>query len=170
MLRQLFLPLFLLFALNVSAAPQTDSTARPGPQPAPAFTLKDADGENVSLSDYRGKVVILHFWATWCPYCKRLQPGLDALYQEYQEQGLALLGISFNEDDDARPQQALNKRGHNFKTLVKGGRVAALYEVRGTPTTFFIDRQGRLRAVTMTSNPKEPGLKKIVQALLSEKS
>ena len=96
-------------ALSVQAEPQA--------QPAPDFTLKDASGEDVSLSDYRGKVVILHFWATWCPYCKRLQPGLDALYKKYQQDGVELLGISFSEDADADPQGTLDKRGHKFKTL-----------------------------------------------------
>jgi len=148
-------------ALSVQAEPQA--------QPAPDFTLKDASGEDVSLSDYRGKVVILHFWATWCPYCKRLQPGLDALYKKYQQDGVELLGISFSEDADADPQGTLVKRGHKFKTLLKGGRVAGLYQVSGTPTTFFIDRNGLLRAVTMSSDPDEPGLEKMVQLLVNEK-
>ena len=127
-------------ALSVQAEPQA--------QPAPDFTLKDASGEDVSLSDYRGKVVILHFWATWCPYCIRLH---------------------FSEDADADPQGTLDKRGHKFKTLLKGGRVAGLYQVSGTPTTFFIDRNGLLRAVTMSSDPDEPGLEKMVQLLVNEK-
>lgn len=148
-------------ALSVQAEPQS--------QQAPDFTLKDASGEEIRLSDYRGKVVILHFWATWCPYCKRLQPGLDGLYQKYQQDGLELLGVSFSEDAGADPQGTLDKRGHQFKTLLKGGRVARLYQVSGTPTTFFIDRKGLLRAVTMTSNPDEPGLEKMAQLLINEK-
>lgn len=154
----------VILVLTVLAA-----VARAEPQPAPEFTLQNAAGEAVSLSDYRGKVVVLHFWATWCPYCKRLQPGLDALLDDYQAQGLEVLGISFNEDADAKPQEVLKRRGSDFMTLVKGGRVAAMYQVRGTPTTFFIDRQGRLRAVTMTSDPEEPGLKHMAETLLAEK-
>ncbi|WP_419811670.1 peroxiredoxin family protein [Bacterioplanoides sp.] len=142
--------------------------SRAEPQLAPDFTLNNAAGEAVSLSDYRGKVVVLHFWATWCPYCKRLQPGLDALVDQYGDQGLEVLGVSFNEDEDAQPQEVLKRRGSDFMTLVKGGRVAAMYQVRGTPTTFFIDRQGRLRAVTMTSDPKEPGLTHMAKTLLAE--
>jgi len=138
-------------------------------RPAPDFTLKNAAGEPVSLKDFRGKVVVLHFWATWCPYCKRLQPGLETLYQTYKEQGLEVLAVSFNEDADADPQASLDKRGMTFNTLIKGGLVARQYQVSGTPTTFFIDRKGHLRAVTMTSNPKEPGLDKFAQSLLAEK-
>lgn len=138
-------------------------------QAAPDFSLQDANGKTVTLSEYRGQVVVLHFWATWCPYCKKVQPGLDALYKKHQDQGLVLLGVSFNEEGDAKPQQTLDARGHSFKTLVKGEQVAAKYQVMGTPTTFFIDRKGELRAVTQTSNPNEPKLAEVVEVLLKEK-
>ena len=113
---------------------------------------------------------MLHFWATWCPYCKKVQPGLEALYKQHQKDGLVLLGVSFNEEDDAKPGEELKQRGHSFKTLVKGEQVAAMYQVMGTPTTFFIDRKGELRAVTQTSNPGEPKLGEVVEILLKEKS
>ena len=134
--------------------------------PAPDWTLQDAKGNSVSLQDYRGKVVILHFWATWCPYCKRLQPGLDKLYSEYKDKGVELVSISFAEDEGAEPQKSIDERGHHFKTLLLGDEVAKKYQVSGTPTTFFIDKKGELVAVTHTSNPDEPGMRKIIEQLL----
>ena len=78
----------------------------------------------MSLADYRGRPLVLHFWATWCPYCKKLQPGLDRLRQRHVEQDLMVLGISFREDEGAEPQAVLQQRGLGFSTLVAGGKVA----------------------------------------------
>lgn len=151
-----FLAVIFLSLLSISAMSA----------PAPEWTLKDAQGKEVSLKDYDGKVLILHFWATWCPYCKRLQPGLDKLYKEYKEQGVELISISFAEDEGAQPQKSIDDRGHHFKTLLHGDEVAKMYQVSGTPTTFFIDKKGELVAVTHTSNPDEPGMRKIIEKLL----
>ena len=133
---------------------------------APAFVLSDADDKMVSLSDYRGKPLVLHFWATWCPYCKKLQPGLERLSQDYSAQGLVILGISFREDEGADPSGVLEARGHSFKTLIDGDEVASLYGVKGTPTTFFIDRKGELVGMTNTSDPGDPVLEKGVNAII----
>jgi len=110
---------------------------------APAWNLTTQAGKPISLSDYQGKPVILHFWATWCPYCKKLQPKLVELQKKYQSSGVEIVSISFNEDDDARPQDEINHRGYDFITAVNGESVASQYGVRGTPTTFFINRQGQ---------------------------
>jgi cytochrome c biogenesis protein CcmG/thiol:disulfide interchange protein DsbE len=134
-------------------------------EPAPAFTLRDAAGNEVSLADFEGQPLMLHFWATWCPYCKKLQPGLERTSRDYKDADLVLLGISFREDDGAQPQAVLERRGLSFKTLVEGESVAGKYKVRGTPTTFFIDRQGEIVAVTNTSNPDDPILKKHADAI-----
>ena len=132
-----------------------------GADTAPAFVLPDANGRQVSLSEYRGKPLILHFWATWCPYCKRLQPGLAAVARQYTDRGLVLLGVSFSEDEGAEPQAVLRQRGLHFKTLVDGDAVAQLYGVRGTPTTFFINRAGEIVGMTNTSDPEDPVLQRL---------
>jgi peroxiredoxin len=132
---------------------------------APEFVLPDAAGDMVSLSQYRGQPLVLHFWATWCPYCKKLQPGLQGLEDSYRESRLVVLGISFREDKDADPQGVLVKRGHRFKTLLNGDDVAQMYGVRGTPTTFFIDRRGRVIGMTHTSNPEDPVLAELATAI-----
>lgn len=134
---------------------------------APNFTLETQDGRSVSLSDYQGKPIVLHFWATWCPYCKKLQPGLVKLHKKYQDQGLELLAISLREDEGAKPQDELKSRGYDFLTLVEGEKVAEQYYVQGTPTTFFIAKDGEVLWVTNQSDPNNPKLEKAVQAIIA---
>ncbi|MEW6981634.1 TlpA family protein disulfide reductase [Colwelliaceae bacterium 6471] len=150
----LFIVLSSVLSFNVAA------------QQAPSFTLHNEKGEQVSLKDYQGKPLIIHFWATWCPYCKKLQPGLNKLYQQYHSQGLNLLAISLWEDDGAQPQAELIKRGMSFKTAVNGEKISELYQVRSTPTTLFISKEGKIIWRTDISDPNSPLLEKAVQALL----
>ncbi|MCL1057591.1 TlpA family protein disulfide reductase [Shewanella gelidimarina] len=125
------------------------------------FSLKDASGQLHSLADYKGKPLILHFWATWCPYCKKLQPGLEKIRHDNQQSDLQVLAISFNEDDGANPAETLLARGIQFPTLVNGDKVAADYGVSGTPTTFFINRFGE---VVWKTNISDPNDRKLVDA------
>ena len=136
-------------------------------QQAPDWVLLKADGDSVSLSDLRGRPVLLHFWATWCPYFKRLQPGLNSLYNEYRDQGLAVLGISFREDEGAQPQAVLNERGIDFLTVVNGDDVAADYGVKDTPTNVFIDRQGNITTIIADSDPENPAFESAVLEILA---
>ncbi|GAA5216060.1 peroxiredoxin family protein [Corallincola platygyrae] len=155
----------LLLVTSMAAfADQAEKTALPV---APDWQLTTQQGKPVALSDYRGKPLILHFWATWCPYCKRVQPGLDALYQQYQSQGLQAVAISFREDDDATPGEVLANRGITFPTAVNGEQVAANYGVRGTPTTFLIDTAGRVVYATNTSDPNDEALRNAVKTLVN---
>ena len=156
----LALMLMLVITTNTYAAATVNE------QIAPNFELKDAKGESFTLSDYVGKPVILHFWATWCPYCKKLQPGLDKLRLKYQDTDLQMIAISFNEDDDAKPAQSLLDRGIGIRTLILGDKVAKAYDVRGTPTTVFIERSGKIVWITNTSNPDDLDLDKAVKLLL----
>lgn len=133
---------------------------------APPFVLAAADGELVSLNDYRGKPRVLHFWATWCPYCEKVQPGLQALADAHGDQGLVVIAISFREDPGTRPQAVLEARGLSLRTLVEGDETAAMYGVKGTPTTFFINRKGRIVGKTHTSDPADPVLEKLAAEIL----
>ena len=133
---------------------------------APGFTLLDADGNEVAFSDYAGQPLILHFWATWCPYCERLQPGLESLYQDFKADGLEVLAISFSEREPVDPQRVLEARGISFKTLLNGDQVAARYGVLGTPTTFFITRGGAVLWATNFSDPNDPRFEDAVAYLL----
>ena len=148
--------LLLLTCLNPIPAFAADEAA-------PAFTLKDATGEQVSLADYAGKPVILHFWASWCPYCKSVQPGLEALAAEYASREMVLVGINFREEKGVDPQQVLEDRGLHFRTLVHGEEVSRAYGVRGTPTTFFINASGEIVGMTNASKPDDPELVQLAE-------
>lgn len=133
---------------------------------APPWQLTTQAGKTISLSDYQGKPVILHFWATWCPYCKKLQPKLVELEKTYQRSGIKIVAISFNEDDGATPQDEIKSRGYDFITAVKGELVADQYGVRGTPTTFFINRQGKAIYKSTSSDVNNPKLALAVQEII----
>ena len=79
----------------------------------PPLTLNMADGTNIKTQELLGQPYVLHFWATWCPYCKKLQPAL----QKIHNMGLNVIAVSFKEDDNAIPAKALTNRGYTFKTL-----------------------------------------------------
>ena len=133
---------------------------------APPWQLTTQAGETIALSDYQGKPIILHFWATWCPYCKKLQPKLVELEKKYQNSGIKVVAISFNEDEGATPQDEINSRGYNFITAVKGEFVADRYGVKGTPTTFFINRQGKAIYKSTSSDVNNPKLALAVQEII----
>ncbi len=161
MLKILFSSLLLVSILAFAAEPGKKL------EKAPEWELQNESGETISSADFAGKPLVIHFWATWCPYCKKLQPGLDKLYREYSDQGLQMIAISFWEDEGATPQASLDERGHSFKTLVNGDHVARnLFGVKGTPTTVFIDKQGNIVAKTRISDPNDERLEKVVQLLV----
>ena len=116
-------------------------------QPAPDFALKSATGENLRLSEYRGDVVMINFWATWCGPCRQEMPLLDELYTRYQRVGFNLLGV--NIDDDALgAMKMVEELGVNFPVLFDSRKeVSKLYEVEAMPTTVLLDREGNVRHV-----------------------
>ena len=125
---------------------------------APAWQLKNQAGDTISSRQFEGQGVILHFWATWCPYCKKLQPKLVKLEKKYQHQGVKIVAISFNEDDGALPQDELASRGYSFPTAINGDQVAIKYGVKGTPTTFFINKNNQVIFKSTSSDTSDPRL------------
>jgi peroxiredoxin len=116
-------------------------------QVAPDFVLRSATGENLRLSEYRGDVVLINFWATWCGPCRQEMPLLDDLYGRYQRVGFNLLGVNIDEDS-RRAMQMVQELGVNFPVLFDENKeVSKLYEVEAMPVTILVDREGIVRHV-----------------------
>jgi peroxiredoxin len=115
-------------------------------KPATDFTLPDLDGKQVSLHQYRGKMVFLNFWATWCIPCREEMPAMEHLHQTFQSQGLAVLAVNLKE----RPEQVkafFDQHRLSFTALLDtSGSVFRDYQVMGLPTTYLISREGTLLA------------------------
>ncbi|PKG85981.1 TlpA family protein disulfide reductase [Colwellia sp. 75C3] len=159
-LRNILFVLVTLFT-TVSFSSHANETAKP-------WQLKTQKGDVISLAQYKNKPVILHFWATWCPYCKKLQPTLVELQKKYQAEGVELISISFNEDEGALPQDEIKRRGYSFLTAVMGEEVAKLYGVRGTPTTFFINRKNEIIWKSSTSDKTDPRFELALQEIIKK--
>lgn len=113
--------------------------------PAPDFTLKSRSGENIKLSELRGQVVMINFWASWCGPCRQEMPILDQLYQRYEPMGFTLLGVNV-EEDSAAAEKVLREIPVSFPVLYDSkNQVSENYQVRAMPSTFLIDRDGKVR-------------------------
>lgn len=109
---------------------------------APNFTLKNLEGEEVSLSDYRGNIVLVNFWATWCKYCDIEMPDLQKLDSENED--LVVLAVNVMEDEST-VEEYIEKGGYDFDlALDKEGDIAKTYLVSGLPTSYFVDKDGIL--------------------------
>jgi len=114
---------------------------------APDFTLTCTDGKAIRLSDYRGKVVVLDFWATWCPPCKAEIPDFIKLYSSYKSDGFQMLGISLDEGGLNDVVPFMKDHGMNYPVALGTEEVVSAYGgIRGIPTTFVIDKKGYVRA------------------------
>ena len=111
---------------------------------AAEITLKDLDGQTVSLSSYNGKPVILFFWTTWCPYCRQELKKLNQQYSQIAKEGIIVLGVNVNEPD-YKVQKFFKDYQLNFKILLdKGGLLADKYNLIGVPTYIFLDKTGKV--------------------------
>jgi cytochrome c biogenesis protein CcmG, thiol:disulfide interchange protein DsbE len=114
---------------------------------APDFALKSLDGSTVSLSDLRGKALMVNFWATWCPPCKEEMPVLQAAYEKYRDQGFEFVGIDMKEDERT-VRNFVEEGGYSWTFLLdSNGQVSNSYRVTGVPTTYFIDRDGIIQGM-----------------------
>ncbi|HFQ13317.1 MAG TPA: TlpA family protein disulfide reductase [Gammaproteobacteria bacterium] len=112
--------------------------------PAPDFGLTNLAGQSVRLSDYRGRLVLLNFWATFCGPCRREMPALQALWQSYREQGLVVLALAADRGGPQTVAEFVAEGGYRFPVLLDGeGEVRKRYEVRALPTSYLIGRDGR---------------------------
>ena len=119
----------------------------------PKITGKSYDGKTIDTSNYAGKVLIVDFWATWCPPCRKEIPGFIALQRQYGLKGLQVVGVSFD-DEDADHKHFAKQQGLNYPSILGKDNVAAVNAVEkkigaieGIPTTIIVDRQGNIRYV-----------------------
>jgi len=116
----------------------------PTPLPAPAFRLSDVDGTVRTIEGFRGSVVLLNFWATWCVPCRDELPAMERLHRDYRGRGLSVVGVNFKESP-RDVQNFLKVNGVTFVSLLdRDGAVSMKYRVRGLPVTFLLDREGRM--------------------------
>ena len=108
------------------------------------FSLQDMSGKTVKLSDYKGKVVLLEFWATWCPPCRASVPGLEKLHKAYKDKGLVLLAVSMDEGGWDEVRSFIKESGITY-TILKGTEdVAKKYQVRSIPMMLVLDKEGKI--------------------------
>ena len=147
MLARLLLSIALLaFAPAAPADLGHDLTRLPEPVPAPDFALEDMDGEIHRLSDLRGRVVMVNFWATWCPPCREEMPSMEAVYQGLKDEGFQVLAVNqWESPDQVFPYMGQLDVYPSFPVLFdRDSSVAEAYGVKGLPTTVLIDPQGRV--------------------------
>lgn len=130
--------LALFLAMTMPAAAQVGKQA-------PPFSLENTEGKTVKLEDLKGKVIVLNFWATWCPPCRAEIPDFIKVYDKYKSKGVEILGVSLDHKgwEVVRPFVKSNKI--NYPVLLGDQRIAQAYgNIRSIPTTFIIDRKGKV--------------------------
>jgi peroxiredoxin len=136
---------------------------------APDFALTSTDGKTIKLSDFRGKVVVVDFWATWCPPCKAEIPDFIKLYSQYKDDGFQMLGISLDQGGLSDVKPFMKDYGINYPIVMGDNQVVAAYGgIRGIPTTFVIDKDGKIRA-SFEGYRSASVFEKLIQQLTSEK-
>jgi peroxiredoxin len=139
-----------------------------GGQQSPALALETLQGDSISLEALRGEVVLVNFWATWCPPCRVEMPGFERVYREKHEEGFTIVGISTDRAGTGTVRTFLEERGITFPVAMASGTVVQDFGgVRTLPTSFLIDRQGVVRH-EVRGIFAEPALRSAVNRLLAE--
>ena len=163
------------FWIWASAVPTDATTGGLIPSPregflAPEFTLESLAGDQISLSDVRGKIIVLNLWASWCPPCRAEMPALQRVYQENHERGLEVLAVNITAQDNLTAVEAFVQEFNlTFPILLDtSGKVGKAYLMRAFPTTFFIDQKGVIQRVIVGGPMSEVTLQSTVDRMLEE--
>ena len=124
-------------------AASSPDVLRPGAV-APSFTLKDFAGEEHKLSDYKGKVVVLDFWGTWCPPCRAAMPAVQAVHEKFKDKDVVVLGLNYERSATADPEKFKKDNNYTYLSLAKADTIANKYKVPGWPTFYVIDKEGKI--------------------------
>ncbi|HEY4839704.1 MAG TPA: TlpA disulfide reductase family protein [Candidatus Acidoferrales bacterium] len=154
--------------LSLSARAQTHLTPENARYAAPDFILKDANDKNIGLSEQKGKVVLVNFWATWCHGCQLEIPWFIEFQKKYEKQGLVVIGISMDDDGWKSVRPWLNEKRVNYPIVIGNQPLADRFGLDGMPLTALVDRDGKIADVHLGVVDKDATEKKI-QSLLQEK-
>ena len=140
------------------------------PIEAPDFVLPTIEGGEGKLSNYKGKVIFLNFWATWCPYCRLERESLQAIYDKYKEQGFVVLSVSIDRTSLETVKAFIDEHNITFPNFHdRASKVATKYEVLGVPSTYFIDIHGNVIGGAIGPRPWDSKeMYSIVEQLLAE--
>jgi peroxiredoxin len=159
---------------RLPASATTDGAPPPSPREgfsAPDFTLDTLEGGQVTLSELRGKVVMVNFWASWCPPCRAEMPAIEKVYRAYRDLGLEVLAVNTtNQDSEADAAAFVREFGLTFPIpLDRTGAVSAAYNLRGLPSTYFIGADGVIQSVVVGGPMSEALVQSKVEDLLKER-
>jgi cytochrome c biogenesis protein CcmG/thiol:disulfide interchange protein DsbE len=151
-------------AMNSASNPSDENTAFDN-QNAPEFTLVDTKGKKISLADYQGKIVIIDFWATWCPPCRRGIPDLIEIQKEYKNK-VAVIGISLDTDTKKDVVPFMKNMGINYPVVYANAQVVQDYgNIEAIPTSFVINKEGKIVNQHIGLTPKETYINEINKLL-----
>lgn len=157
----------------VSKASPGDTTGGGIPAPhegflAPDFSLTTASGGTITLSELRGRPLIINLWASWCTPCRAEMPAMDSVYNQYKDQGFTILGVNVtSQDDPAKAAAFVEEMGLTFPILFDfQGEVSRLYKSSALPTSFFVDKNGVIQRVVVGGPMSEALLRIRVEELL----
>lgn len=171
-LSTLWAPLLFMLALPPGAglAQTTNGALKPAEQrkAAPELGLQDTAGKQVNLSDYRGKVVVVDFWATWCHGCLQEMPWFAEFQRAYGDKGLSVIGVSLDAEGWKVVKPFVEKAAVPYRIVLGNDASAQAYGIGNMPDTFLIDQEGRI-AATYVGMVDKNGLEKNIQKLLAQK-
>ena len=174
MLASLAIGILWTAASRVPSAVGAPLSSAPSPRQgflAPDFTLDTLDGNKVTLSELRGKVVVVNFWATWCPPCRAETPALEKSYEQYKDSGVVILGVNLtNQDVVSEVESFVHEFQLTYPILLDrdGSVSSSLYQIKGLPSTFFVNREGIIRTMLVGGPMSEAFIRSKIEALLQE--
>ncbi len=169
-IRGLVLLLALVGILTAADQPRVRAILQPAKlrRPAPEFALKDSSDNTVSLKDYRGKVILLDFWATWCHGCKEEIPWFSEFERQYTAKGFTVVGVSMDDDGWKVVTPFIQKAEVPYRIVLGDDATAKKYKIQNMPDAFLIDREGRV-AATYVGLVDRDNVEANVQAMLAQK-
>lgn len=152
-----------------AAKPGSEEPAQAGPPKvgarAPEWTAVDPDGKEHRLSDYKGKIVVMDFWATWCPPCRKAMPGMQRIHERYKDRGVVVLGMNaWQSRGGPDPVKYMKDNKFTYGLMLKADAAATAYQLTGIPAFFVVAQDGTL-AYANTEGYSEEGEKRLEQAI-----